>query len=304
MNLRTALLFLFLLAGTPLLQAIAPLYNVKITPTKTFEFVAEPNTSDQLSFYPLTDFMRKPGGGRKVVAANYVTSLPAIRTETPAVAAQEILNQIGQQTGLMLRKYLNSTLTRVAPGALVQAVSDTAVITLVLTPKEKDLFWVACAYVIEERPEGSIDGTPAAIAQMEETMRLMTADSTVTSLPEKVVLKDIKLGDYFRGSLGFSLPDSSGQFLPVVVLMLKKGNDYTVGFYRNEDGLLTILDQPVALSGTRPPFLTNLPDQAASPDNVPPRASQSRTGLRANKFEGAGGYYIAFENGHVVKNEF
>ena len=62
--------------------------------------------------------------------------------------------------------------------------------------------------MIDERPAGSNDGTPAAIAEMEETIRLMTADSTAASLPAHLALGDIKPGEYFRGALRFSLPDS------------------------------------------------------------------------------------------------
>ncbi|HWA27734.1 MAG TPA: hypothetical protein VG734_18910 [Lacunisphaera sp.] len=44
-------------------------------------------------------------------------------------------------------------------------------ITLLLVPMEGGLHRLICQYVIDERPPGSNDGTPAAIAEMHEIMK-------------------------------------------------------------------------------------------------------------------------------------
>ena len=301
------LLLICLLAAAPLLRAEGALYSVKIAAAPSFEVVAAPNIYGQLSMFPFSEMMAKgmqKPGGRKVIAADYAAGFVCIRTKEPSVAVQDIANQITRQTGLMLKKHVNSALAVIAPTTILQAFSDTAVITLVLTPKEPDVYLVSCSYLIEERPEGSNDGTPAALAQMEETMRLLSADSTATTLPSRIALKDVQLGEYFRGAQQFQQPEANGQFFPAVILMLKKGNDYTVAWYRNENGLLIMLDQPVALSATHSPFITNLPDAASAPAGTPVRPEQIRLGLRANRIDGPGGYYLSFENGRMSKKEF
>lgn len=301
------LLLLCLVAVAHRLPAADALYSVKIAASPSFEVVTATNVFGQLSMYPFSEMMAKgmqKPGGRKVIAADYAAGFVCIRTKEPSVAVQDIANQITRQTGLMLRKHVNSSLAVIAPTTILQAFSDTAVITLVLTPKEPDVYLVSCSYLIEERPKGSIDGTPAAITQMEETMRLLSADSTATTLPARIALKDVQPGEYFRGAQQFQQPGANGQFIPLVVLMLKNGNDYTVAFYRNEDGQLSMLDQPVVLSGTRSPFVTNLPTEPPLPADTPLRPDQIRLGLRANNISGTGGYYLSFENSRVFKKVF
>ena len=302
MRLKTKLLLLLALTGAPLLQATAPLYSVKIGSTQSFELIPEANTSDRLDLYPMTEMEIK--GSRKVVADGYATGLAKIKTGNPSIAIQDIFKQIGQQTGLMLRIHLDSTLSSIAPVTIMTAFSEIAVITLVLTPKEPGVFQVTCSYVLDARPAGSTDGTAAATAQMEEALRLLTADSTATSLPVKTALQDIKPGEYFRGAMKYSEPDENGGFFPAVALILKKGNDYTLGVYHNEAGVLTLLDQPVDVHGTRAPFVSDLPKNPAPATGAPHSPSQIRLGFRANKIDGGGGYYISLEHGRLVKTEF
>ncbi len=305
MNFKTISLALLAFICATRLPAAGALYTVRLAGDRSFELVAEPNAIHQLSFSPLgeigTKIMAGPGK-RKLVAADYEPAFVKIRTQDPVAAAQEILRQISQQTGLMLRVHLNSSLAQIAPVTVVQAISDTAVITLILTPVSNDVFLVTCAYVLDERPSDSVDGTPASIVQMDKTaatLRAMEGDSQATHLPERVVMKDLKAEAFFRGTMmRFDAVDAEGKTFETVALMLRKGSDYTVGFYRNEDGILALLDRPLELLGTKSPYLTNLPEHTSI------RTDRFRMALRANKPTGTGGYYLALELGHPVKIEF
>lgn len=291
MNSKIFFLALFL-SGALLAPAAAPLYRTKITSTKTFEVMA----GTGLNFYPFSEQMGGTMNGksrRRIIAADYEAGV-VIKTKEPAAAIQQVLGQISKQTGLMLTTHFNSNLEQIAPATLLQAFSDTSVITLLLTPKGEDVFALACAYAIDERPEGSIDGTPAAIAQMEEAARRMTADSVATSLPEKIAANDLKPGDYFRGAQKLSLSDPTGKMqTPVMALLLKKSDNYTVGIYRNVEGTWIIIDQPVALSGTGSPH-----------PRVKSEASETLASIRALKIDGTGGVDLYVSNGHLLQQPF
>lgn len=176
MRLKAGLLLLLCaLAGTARLGADGPLFTVKIASSSHLEVVAAPNISGVLSMYPFSEMMAKgmkPRGARKVLAADYAVDFVRIRTKDPSLAAQDISHQIFQQTGLILRKHINSSLAQIAPVIFLQTFSDMAVINLLLTPtKEQDVYQVSCSYLIEERPEGSVDGTPAALEEVARQMK-------------------------------------------------------------------------------------------------------------------------------------
>jgi hypothetical protein len=300
MNLKTGLLAFVSLVGAALSSAADPLYTVLLAPGRHFELVGAPPAGVQLSFYPLSEMMAqgsKAPHARKVVASDYLPAFATIRTDNPSLALQSLFNQIALQTGLMLRKHINTSLPAMAPATMMQAYSETAVITLLLVPKEPGLYLASGAYVIEERPEGSIDGTPEAIAQTKEQLRLLTADSTAPVLPASVVLAEIRPGDYFRGAQLFQLPDDKGGFYPAAVLILKRGTDYSLASYRNDDGQLTRLGEPVAWSGTKPPYVSASSGQSPGSPGNPPRLTQVRTGFRAENPDGKGGVDISFAAG-------
>lgn len=301
MRTKLLLLCLCLHCVALLAQANEPLYRVTLKATPAFEIVG----NAQLSFYPFSEQMGamiRKGKVRRLVAHDAATV--TLRSERPQEVLSQVFRQIGEQTGLKLGSASNSSTPPTAPVYFRQGVSDTAVITLLLVPAENGLFHLTCHYILDERPAGSNDGTPEAIAEMQETLRLLSADSTASTLPAKANLQNIKPGEYFRSPMLTNAPDGSGGFFPIAVLMLKKGGDYVVGFYRNENNNLTLMDQPVALTGTTSPFVTNLPADPSLPAGTPLRTDQMSMGLRANKAGGTGGYYLSLENGRVVKREF
>lgn len=287
MKFKTAFASLFLLAAA-IARADAPLYQVKLTSTKTFEVPAGAG----IDLYPLSERMgagMRQASARKIVAADYATGT-VLKTKQPASAIQEVLSQITRQTGLKLTATFNTALEQIAPNTLVQAFSETAVITLVLTPKGGDEFALTCIYTIDERPGGSIDGTPAAIAQMEETLRRRTADSAATSLPGRFATAELKSEDYFRGTQGWTLSNPSGENqTPVMFLLLKKGDEYTLGVYQAANSVWTMIDQPVVLNGFGPPYCYG---------------RDKRMSLRSPKTNGPGGFDLFLENGHLLKKEF
>jgi hypothetical protein len=176
MRLKTGMLLLLCVSAGPLrLHADEPLYSIKIASSPHVEVVATPNISGVLSMYPFSEMMArtvKPRGGRKVLAADYAVDFVRIRTKEPSLAAQDISHQIFQQTGLILRKHINSSLAQIAPVIFLQTFSDMAVVNLLLTPtKEPDVYQVSCSYLIEERPPGSNDGTPAAREEVAKQMK-------------------------------------------------------------------------------------------------------------------------------------
>jgi hypothetical protein len=228
----------------------------------------------------------------KAVAADSQTGIK-IKTKDPGSAIQGIGRQIAQQTGLALRSTINSSLGEIAPTVVLQACSETAVITLVLVPKD-DSFILTCSYVIDERPAGSIDGTAASIAQMKEVERMLTADSIATTLPVKFTAKELKPGDYFRGMQAYSVTTPDGkQPTSLAFLMLKKDEDYTVGLYQNLDGTWTLIDQPVALKSTHTPHMYGTA-----------KGKENLSSIRAVNVDGKGGVDLFVADGHIVKKEF
>jgi len=261
---------------------------VKLTSTKTFEVLA----GAEIDFYPLSERMgagMRQASTRKIVAADYATGT-VLKTKQPASAIREVLSQISRQTGLKLTATFNTALEEIAPNALVQAFSETAVITLVLTPKGGDEFALTCVYAIDERPIGSIDGTPAAIAQMQETLRRMNADSAATSLPAKFATAELKSADYFRGAQGWTLSNPNGENqTPVMFLLLKKGDEYTLGVYRETNAVWSMIDQPVVLNGFGAPYC---------------HGRDKLMSLRSAKIDGHSGFDFFLENGRLLKKEF
>jgi hypothetical protein len=285
MKFKVVFVFLCILAAE-IARAEGPLYSVKLTSTETFEVAA----GTGISIYADSEqFGIRKASERKIVAAGYVTGI-VIKTKVPASAIQDVNFQIARQTGLKLLATVNAGLEQIAPTTLLLAFSETAVITLVLTPKGGDEFSLTCSYVIDERPAGSIDGTPAAIAQLEERLRRMVADSTATSLPTKIAASELKPDDYFRGAQEWTLSSPTGDTpTPVKFLLLKRGDEYTLGVYREANAVWSMIDQPVVLHGFGPPGCYG---------------RDKLMFLRSPKTGGHGGFDFFLENDHLLKKEF
>lgn len=177
---------------------------------------------------------------------------------------------------------------------MLQAFSETSVITLLLTTKDESVYLLSMAYVIDKRLEGSIDGTPAGITQIKESIRRIDADSVATSLPAKIALRDLKMEDYFHSMQQISLSDPTGEkHSTVMVLMLKKQDDYTLGIYQTTGGVSTMLDGPISLPGTKPPVFRGSGDQKAFIRFI-----------RVPNLDGSGGVDFFVSEGHVTKQAF
>jgi hypothetical protein len=287
MKLVRLLLFFGLIAAV--VRAEAPLYTVKFTSTSTFE-VSGSTGSASLNFYPETKATK---GKRNIVGAGYLTGIE-IKTKDPARAAQAILRQICEQTGLMAGYHMKSSLAELEPIVLLQGFSETSTITLLLTPKQVNVFTVTCAYVIDQRPDGSIDGTPAGIAQMNEQLRALTADSIATTLPQKFPTAGLKAENFFRGRQEMTITDPTGkQSQKVSFLLLKKDRDYTVGIYRESEGTWTIIDQPITLRGTGSPHING---RGNGKDLI--------SSIRAINADGKTGTDLYVVDGRIIKKEF
>jgi hypothetical protein len=182
------------------------------------------------------------------------------------MTAEDVLAQISRQTGLQLHYSVDGTLAAIKPIVLLQGCSESSVVTILLTPTGPDRYRLTCAYEIDARPSGSIDGTPAAIGAIKQAEEDMTAifnrDSITSQLPAEISESDLKktpAGSYFRSPVLVStrIHGSWGQAL---VLMLRHQDHYTIGFYLQADGVWRIVERPVEISGTKDPYLTNAPN--------------------------------------------
>jgi len=166
MKIKLPILCLVLLSATPMCHAYDPLYTVTLHATPAFEIVGH----DRLAFFPFSEnvapLIRKKNV-RRLLAAD-ATSL-VLRSEKPREVLSQVIQQIAEQTGLKLSSVSNSGTPPTAPVFFHQGLSDTVVITLLLVPAENGLYHLTCHYIIDERPEGSNDGTPAGIAEIKET---------------------------------------------------------------------------------------------------------------------------------------
>jgi hypothetical protein len=146
----------------------------------------------------------------------------------------------------------------------------------------------------DAHPARSIDGTPEALVRMDAASRFMTADSIATALPASFTPAGITQTDYFRGLQNYTLTDPTGtKTTPVAVLMLKRGPDYTVGFYVEAGGTWSLLDQPVALEGMNPPHLIG-----RTVENRPVNS------IHAVKQDDSGGVDLFVEDGHIIPQPF
>jgi hypothetical protein len=298
-SMKTIRLFAILACTLAVAGAAAsgPPYTVELKAGRTFDVVTGPGLGSRLSFFARSMSATRPNNapaGRNTVSNGYQYNI-RIRSKEPATAVQEIFAQISQQTGLMFTRYLDGGLpAAIAPAVLMQGYSETSVFNLFLLPKANDEYLLVCSYVIDERPAGSIDGTPEAVVRMEEAMRYMTADSIATVLPASFTLISLKQTDYFRGLQSYTLTDPTGtKTTPVAVLLLKKGPDYTVGFYTEAKGTWSLLDQPAALDGMNPPHL-----MGRSVGNRPVNS------IHAVKQDDSGGIDLFIEDGQVIPRPF
>jgi hypothetical protein len=168
MCIKPCLLCLCFLGTFAFTRAADALYSVTVTSNPAFEVVG----NARLSFFPFSEQMGamiRRSKVRAIVAADATTI--TLRTDHPEKVLTQVLRQIGEQTGLKLSSTTNSQTPRTDPVFIRQVFSDTAVLTLVLAPAGNGLHHLACHYVIDERPEGSNDGTPAAIAEMAKMMQ-------------------------------------------------------------------------------------------------------------------------------------
>lgn len=298
MKIKLPLLCLTLLCVAPFARAYDPLYKITLQSTPAFEIVGHPD----LAFYPFSEGMGsmiRRSKVRRILAAD-ATSV-TLRSGRPEQVLSQVLQQISEQTGLKLSSTHNSATPPTEPVFFRQGFSDTAVITLLLVPAENGLYQLTCHYIIDERPPGSNDGTPEGIADLKklkaEMQRVMTADSIASTLPARIANADLKSTDYFRPLQGpFTLPDGSG--VSLTVLMTKRQDHYTAGFYSEIDDTLVRIGDPADFAGTRPPYVTNLPASPGKPGQPTP------TCLRADKLDGHGGYYVSLEDGKVIKRKF
>lgn len=165
MKIKLLLLCLTLLGVAAIARAYDPLYTVTLKSTPVLEIVGH----DRLAFYPFSENMGpmiRKKKVRRIVGAD-ADSL-TVRSEEPQEVLSQVIQQIAEQTGLKLSAVSNSATPSTAPIFFRQAFSDTAVITLLLVPVENGLYHLTCHYILDERPEGSNDGTPAAIAELQE----------------------------------------------------------------------------------------------------------------------------------------
>lgn len=168
MKTKLPLLCLSLFCFAPLARAYDPLYTVTLQSTPVFEIVGH----GRLAFYPFSEQMTamiRQKKVRRILGADSVTI--TLRSARPKEVLSQILQQISEQTGFKLGSTSNSTTPPTDPVFFRQAFSDTAVITLLLVPADDGLYRLTCHYLIDERPEGSTDGTPAAIAELQETKK-------------------------------------------------------------------------------------------------------------------------------------
>lgn len=168
------LLAVFCFLATLSAWADEPIYRITLRSTPSFTL---PTGDYNLSLFPLSERASKAlnqNKTRKLLAADSKTGI-LIKTSRPIVALQGIQRQLAEQSGLVLGKVMNSSLDEIAPVTLLPGFSDTSVINLLLTPKDTDTYILTISYIIYERPEGSIDGTPAAIEQMNAQAKEMKA---------------------------------------------------------------------------------------------------------------------------------
>lgn len=288
MNIRFLFLTIYL-ALIVLVHADEPIYSVKLKPAPNFTL---PSGAGMLSFHPLSTGASQVFNGhikRKIKGAGYVTGIE-IQTKEPRIALQEILLQICEQTGLQLGKIADSSLAKLSPITLLQGFSETAVVNLLLTPSEGDASILSCSYVVYERPENSIDGTPAAIAQMEAMRQQMNADSVAQTLPSEFTKNAIKLSDYCRGGLSAEITDRQGKNpLEVLTLHLKTGNHYILGVYQEKAGAWHMIEEPLDLSGFGPAGIYEI---------------NGISSLRCRKSGGGSGFDIFIEDGHLIKSNY
>jgi hypothetical protein len=290
------LLISIFLVGAISVRAIDPLYTIQLKSDEKFDLVVDRTSINRIDFFPSNTAAAQKSGqpdARKVIASGYQSGV-RIKTQKPDLAVQGIIRQIGQQTGLMLATRIDSTVAaRTAPAVLQLSYSETSVINLLLVPKDDGTFVLTCDYVIYSRPEGSIDGTPAATANMEEQMRRLDADSVAIALPEKIRADELKLEDYYRPASQIGISDQDNHTVLVMALMLKKGSDYSIAFYQSDGTTWARIDQPMQLLGTHPPGYSGLTI-----------LGHLHLSVRAKKLNGVGGYDVSLQNGRLIKQEF
>lgn len=275
--------------------AAGPPYAIQLKSSSSFSVIGSAST---ITISPVSEMQRRVmnSPARKVVAAGYDVGV-RIKTTNANGAAQAILAQIAEATGLHLHYSVSSSLAEIKPVVLLQGFSDTAVITIVLAPASvPDEFTVACAYTLDARPTGSNDGTPAGAAELAaeraEFLRVMEGDSVADTLPASVPDAEIRnlafTHRFFRPSqVSF---ERNGTAVPLVVLMVKRQDAYTVGFYERTGPNWTLLGKPVALTGTKAPYYTNAP-------------GTNDVGLRANHLSSPGAVWVYVRDGHVVRED-
>lgn len=244
-------------------QSGGPPYLVELTSGGGFEL--RPGTKKTITLSARPEIFASAPVVPKVIGLDYDAGV-AIETDQPVLAAQEIMRQIGQRTGLRLRTATNSATDALKPLAILQGVSETAVVTIVLSPATGRTFNVGIAYVLYKRPAGSIDGTPDAIAAMDAEVgrfrRMMNEDSVATELPKTVLRADAETQEFyerfFRGAARLG-GVRDGRAVQRLLLMLKRQDAYSVAFYDDIDGVWKRIGNPIQIRSPRPPVLTDLP---------------------------------------------
>ena len=135
--------------------ADAPLHRLMIASDADFEVLPANGYTGKapLSIFPLSARMQTALRERvrpRVAAADYATGI-LIRTKNPNAAIQQVLAQIGQQSGRDLVAVHNSNTQKIQPTVIQLALDAHSVWCLLLTPRESDTFLLTCTYVIDER---------------------------------------------------------------------------------------------------------------------------------------------------------
>jgi hypothetical protein len=131
-------------------SAQTPLFKVALTGDTTFQL----ESGGTFTVYPLGERMRpivQESRRRLILAVDYATGT-RIRTLKPGLAVQNILQQIGAQTGLSLGSFIDTTAA--AGGVtIVTGVSERSVWTVVLTSAGRDTYNVTISYVIDAKAQ-------------------------------------------------------------------------------------------------------------------------------------------------------
>ncbi len=128
-------------------HADQPVYTIQLRATASF--TPDTNEGDTLRFYA----PRFPPDVKLQFAALGYSMPIAIRSNDPALAIQEIADQIAVATREPLGKYADSISAAASkPNFLLAAHSERASVVLLLVPKGEDRYALICSYRFQRMP--------------------------------------------------------------------------------------------------------------------------------------------------------